>query len=213
MIISHRLKYAYVHVPKTGGTSIKNVLMYNKMLSYDEKGYYKGQESPDQTVCKLFTHASINEVINYLIKSNKIPDEYFKFAFIRNPWDMMVSHYEYYKQYMSKLPYLDEVEARKIKAAQNSFEDFLNKFSVKWINDRILLNGVVGVDYLAKFENIQEDSQFIFKTILGTKYRPIQVPHNNKTIRKPYQEYYNDRLQKYIEEQFKDIIQLGNYVF
>lgn len=213
MIISHRLKYAFIHVPKTGGTSIRKILFSNKMFSYDEKGYYIGQESPDQTVCELFTHASIYEVNKYLIKLNKIPDEYFKFAFIRNPWDMMVSHYEYYKQYMSKLPNLDEKEVIKIKAAQNSFKNFVNKIPSNWINDRILLNGVVGVDYLAKFENIQEDSQFIFKKILGVNYTPIKVPHINKTTRKPYQEYYDNELQKHIEDEFKDIIQLGNYVF
>ena len=218
MIISHRLKYVYVHLPKTGGTSIKNVLLENDIFSFDERGSPNRSTSisekyPCDKMCKLFYHASIKEVNDYLIESDKNPDEYFKFAFIRNPWDMIVSNFEYYKQVMSKLPYIDEVESRKITAAQKCFKDFVNLIPLDWTNDRIFINGIVGVDYLAKFENIQQESQFIFKTILGTNYKPVPVPHMNATIRKPYQEYYDNELKQLVQNKFEAIIQLGEYVF
>ena len=137
------------------------------------------------------------------------------FAFIRNPWDMIVSHHEFYKQHMSQLKALNDTEKNKVEASQKSFDDFFDIFliSAKWINSRIFINDSCALDFVGKFENIQEDFNQISQKILGKDYQTIKVPHDNKTIRKPYQEYYNETQKKYIEESFQNIIELGEYKF
>lgn len=71
MPISDSLKLIFVHIPKNAGTAITN--------SKTAQFYMGG-------------HDSATEI------KNKVPmkwDEYFKFAVVRNPWDRVVSNYEY----------------------------------------------------------------------------------------------------------------------
>lgn len=70
MIINHERKYIFVHVPKTGGNSIYDVL---------------GTQSPGGS------HQKAKH------KKAKYPD-YFTFGFVRNPWDRMVSLYHFCAQ-------------------------------------------------------------------------------------------------------------------
>lgn len=221
MIISHRLKYVFIHIAKTGGTSIKNILTTNEKFKVDESGWYLGNEhnkKKHDTVCDLFCHASIGETHKYLLSKHYDPKEYFAFTFIRNPWDMIVSHYEYYRQKMSKWKnLLNKIEAIKVDASLKSFENFFDVFAkkntIKWINNRILINDSNVLDFIGKFENIQEDFNTIAQKILKEDYQPIEVPHENKTIRKPYQEYYNETQKQWVEENFQKIIELGEYKF
>jgi hypothetical protein len=71
-MISHEHKFIFVHVPKTGGTSIESLL--------DLSG------------------AKHNTARQY---RNFFPDvwkRYFSFAFVRNPWDRVLSFYMFRKQ-------------------------------------------------------------------------------------------------------------------
>lgn len=222
MIISHRLKYVFIHIPKTGGTSIKHILTTSEKFKFDESGWSLGNEhnlKKYDNVCDLFCHASISETHKYLLSKHYNPKEYFTFAFIRNPWDMIVSYYEYYKQYMSQLKGLKDTDKNRVQASQKSFDDFFDilcikqKATAKWINNRILINDYNALDFVGKFEIIQEDFNTIAQKILGKDYQTIEVPHENKTKRKPYQQYYNETQKQWIEENFAKIIEMGKYKF
>ena len=93
MIISHDLKYMFIHFPKTGGTSIK-VLFANKPKDF--KPNIIGEEKVK--AANLWPHSTISDGCEYLKNNGYDPDEYFKFVFIRNPWDRMVSHYKFRHQ-------------------------------------------------------------------------------------------------------------------
>lgn len=217
MIISHKnhLKYVFVHVPKTGGTSMKQIL-FSEKFKCDECGWVIEEKYNGALTNKeLFTHASAKEIINYLNKNQYNSNEYFKFGFIRNPWDMVASNFEYYKQKMSKLSNLPPEEQIKVDASQKSFLDFLNatEKASGWFASRIFTNNKLNLDFVGKFENIIEDSQIIFKKILGINYEYINLPHSNATIRKHYKYYYNNTTKKIVEKQFSKIIKLGKYEF
>ena len=106
MIISHDLKYMFIHLPKTGGTSIRKTMIHNDIFRVNTKGQcYKNKttiaDCNDPKVdTNIWSHSSLRDGVNYLKNKGYQPDEYFKFIFIRNPWDRMVSSYEYNIHYM-----------------------------------------------------------------------------------------------------------------
>ena len=72
------VKIAFIHIPKTGGTSIGDVLKVN----------YGGHQ------CIQYNrHHTLSELLHKYPKCN----EYIKFSVVRNPWDKMVSQFEYSK--------------------------------------------------------------------------------------------------------------------
>lgn len=77
-MICHKYKFIFVHIPKTAGTSIGNALT----TVMPRFGY--GSITPAGTD----KHQHVLDLIG-LQKS----EDYFKFAFVRNPWDRHVSNY------------------------------------------------------------------------------------------------------------------------
>ena len=74
MMISKDKKCIFIHIPKTAGTSIEKMIQGEK--------YIKGWSS----------HQKINEY-----KDDDKFHEYFKFSFVRNPYERILSVFNYYK--------------------------------------------------------------------------------------------------------------------
>ena len=103
-------------------------------------------------------------------------DEYFKFAFVRNPWNRMVSIYKYFEY--------DKI---------SSFKSFLtgefrnNLFKNKhWFvgpqSDYVYSeDGELLVDYVGRFEDLQNDFNHICKQI---GLPPTKLPHVNASKNK-----------------------------
>jgi len=210
MIVSHDLKYMFVHLPKTGGTSIRFAIFNNDIFQVNTKGRcYKNKttiaERNDPKVdTNIWSHSTLSEGVKYLKNNGYQPDEYFKFIFIRNPWDRMVSSYEYNIQVRAKI---------NPKCAFKSFEEFVHKKNVYPILNGNFVNTNYKFDFIGKFENIKEDMQTICKKIMKNNYRYINLSHKNATWRGHYRYYYNKETKKIVEEQFSKIIELGNYSF
>ena len=204
MIISHDLKYMFIHLPKTGGTSIKILFENNPK---DFKPNLIGKEKLKTK--NLYPHSSLNDGIQYLKNSRYQSDEYFKFVFIRNPWDRMVSAYEYHVQVLAK---------RNLSIQFKSFEQFIYRQTcIKTYHADIVNENFVNTnykfDFIGKFENIKEDMQTICKKIMKNNYRHINLPHANATSRHNYRNYYNNETQEMVAKTFAKIIELGNYSF
>ena len=103
MPVSHKYKCLFVHVPRTGGTS------FRKMLNIDEEAdgleYLNTQgmlmvqnqqdHMPSHTVPRAVhkEHMCIKYMSQLNLINKDIFDNYYKFAFVRNPWDKVVSEY------------------------------------------------------------------------------------------------------------------------
>tara|TARA_E500000331_G_scaffold321643_1_gene336019 strand:+ start:427 stop:1032 length:606 start_codon:yes stop_codon:yes gene_type:complete len=200
----------FIHLPKTGGTSIRKTMIHNDIFRVNTKGQcYKNKttiaDCNDPKVdTNIWSHSSLRDGVNYLKNKGYQPDEYFKFIFIRNPWDRMVSSYEYNIQIRAK---------RNPKWTFKSFEDFLHKKDIYPHIDGNFINTNYKFDFIGKFENIKEDMQTICKKIMKNNYRYINLPHKNATLRGHYRDYYNKETKKMVEEKCSKIIELGNYTF
>lgn len=189
MIISDRYKYIFIRPQKVGSTSI---------IESIGKPYWKF-EKPSQQYLKKKTgllldpyHIPAN-LLHVLLAPHKL-DTYYKFSFIRNPWDRMVSLWYYYKN-------------------TSTFEQFIhNLHKVKWHG--VLMNQVeyIGeVDYIGRFENLQHDFNILCDN-LNIERRTLG--HHKKTVdRKHYSEYYNNDTRDIVGQRYSLDIEKFKYEF
>ena len=100
-------------------------------------------------------------------------EEYFKFAIVRNPWDRLVSFYKYlgYKNQMDFKTFVTEEFKNKVFKERYWFVGPQYEYVV----DK---NGKMIVDFIGKFESLQED----FDRACPLMALPAtNVPHVNKS--------------------------------
>ena len=81
MIISDSKKFIFIHIPKTAGTSIAAALRQYQ----NPKCNALHSNSFDRK------HPTTNEIKTHLGEERF--NQYYKFAFVRNPWDRVLSNY------------------------------------------------------------------------------------------------------------------------
>jgi len=144
------LKYVFIHIPKCAGSSIHRalgVLHAQRSLPVGKPKYHKHAKA-----------ATVREVLG------PAWNECFKFAFIRNPWDLMVSSYHWWLTYAEIFPALHKDVARI--REMGSFSVFIrSEFGgsmlnehhgrdlTEWISDG---NEII-VDFVGRYENLDED--------------------------------------------------------
>lgn len=182
----------FIHIPKTAGTSLYNLIGYTGIghVPYD---WY---ETRDRDKFK----------------------RYFKFAFVRNPWDRLVSAFLYLKRGGSNA--MDEQWGKSNLGDYDTFEDFVKNWvtddnveryfhfipQYRFIYDQEL---VLKVDFVGRFENIQADFDVVANK-LGIAER---LPYVNKSQRKAYQTYYTDETRDIVSRVYRQDLELFNYQF
>jgi hypothetical protein len=141
-----------------------------------------------------------------IIFPNKVFEEYFKFGFVRNPWDTMVSYYHFLHSNQSS-------HRNKKVQALDGFKQYLeyeikrNKYhQTQFLTDN---NGELLVDYVGRFESLQDDFDKICKKVNVS----ASMPHSNKSKHKKYQEYYDEETKQMVAEHWKADIEMFGYTF
>jgi len=213
-MISHQYKSIFIDVPKTGSTSIRSILgvppkphqniWHTKHELETCWTRYGGLANRLMASLYLLWPAKRREQIGQLQFAS-----YFKFGFVRNPWDRTVSLYE-------------RREGLQLRDRM-SFEEF-----VKWIRyssctcvhpvpqtnqlDWFLdPHGNVIVDFIGRFETLEKDWAFI----AGKIGAPASLPHLNQNPRrqKHYTEYYTPKAREIIARRFSADIEYFGYQF
>jgi len=225
MIISHRKKFIWIHFPKCAGTSIRELLQNNPMFQADilpmwhSKRPINWEEEYPKVDTNLWTHSSASDIKKYLDERGYRWDDYFKFVFIRNPWERAVSEYEYYRQIMNikkdKSDFNTKITEMAINKPPQNF--IMRNAGSGWSPHDYIFDedGKLMVDFIGKVENIEQDFEKVVKKILPyaniTQWR---LPHRNKTTKnKSYRDYYDDESIEYISNRDSKIVELGQYRF
>jgi len=183
-MVSHKHKCIFVEIPKTGSTSIRSILEDSK---------------------KPGRHFTIVEIQNLVTKQQF--DEYFKFAFVRNPWDRELSLYKYI---LKNTTHHSHKKYLKFRHPVN-FSKFLRQRPVLLQQyDYVSNNGEIQLNFIGRFENLQQDFNVVCDKI-GIKHQ--ELPHLNRTGHKPYTEFYDEEAKQIVAEKHAQDIEYFGYKF
>jgi len=185
---NHNKKLVFVHVPRTGGTAIKNSLGGFRKPGV---GYHENWETIKAANPKAW-------------------ENYFKFSVVRNPWDRVYSIYSYYKNSPRQRT---GVKPREL---PDMFEDFvwdlsrylgilgLNYNQCEYIGDEL--------NFVCRFENLRNDFKYMCKLAGVTPVREFERKRESR--RDPnYTNVYNSQLEYIVESYFAEDIEKYGYEY
>src|SRR5688500_18896678 len=101
MIVSHRHKFIFVHLGRTGGRSLTTALA--RHCGPDDIITPICRECPGQNSCGFGRHDTARQIRAKV--GEQVWNDYFKFTFERNPWEKVVSRYWAYASGSHKKAY------------------------------------------------------------------------------------------------------------
>ena len=208
MIVNKKHKHLQVHVPKTGGTSLREMLLKN------------GWEG-------LSNHSTLSSLKN----ESEIYSEYTKCVMIRNPWEHAVSFYGYLlsRQHFNIQDFqpnkkYKEISPDNVKKEEITFKGFINLTYKNRLYQSLYTteSEEIGLKYdkwfdYAKFEDMLKYYEKNFNINIERNIRKQDKREINYMIDfdvdKPYQDYYDDDTYEIVKEVSKKEIEMFNYKF
>ena len=206
MILSHSQKFVFVHLYKTGGTSVRRCLeKYDAAYKIHHWAKSKLTSKPvfnSRIAHKHATAQTIRETIGA-----EVFDQYFSFCFVRNPWAWQVSLYHY----VLKDPSHNQHELFKGFQGFDEYLDWRCDGNVQFQKDYLVdgQNKQI-VKFIGRMENLDEDFQTICETLGLSLPAP---PHLNQSVSEGYRSFYSQRAEAMLAEAFKPDIDFLGYQF
>jgi hypothetical protein len=146
--------------------------------------------------------------------------DFYKFTFVRNPWDRLASAYFYLRTGGNNIS--DRIFAEKHILPYRD----INQFVMEWLDADSILKAThfipqhrfltvakdkIDMDFIGRFENIEKDFEHVCKRLEVN----ISLPHSNKsrTINTDYRKTLSAAAADKIAKLYSKDIELFNYVF
>lgn len=211
MLVSFDHDFLFVHIPKTGGTSVRKALapFAAEPLNHWQNRGLKLLGINTNVKLGSFQSYSYRKHAEISTAQRCIPRDVFarlfKFSFVRNPWDLLVSNYWYildhpsHKRYrrVSKMTFPEFVEFAAAKGTG---------FQKKVISDA---SGNLLVDQVGFFERLKSD----FEKMTDQLSIAAELPHLNQVQRADYREFYNTKTRNRVAELYREDIEAFEYEF
>jgi hypothetical protein len=187
----------FVHITKCAGVSISKSLFGNLGGAHLRIPHYQ------------------------LIFSKREFEDYFKFTFVRNPWDRLVSAFHFLIKGGA-----NKVDRQWADGNLSRFDDF-HSFVTQWVNRKSINTWkhfvpqykfvcepgrhTPRVDFIGYFEHLEDDFAYIRNRLGHTS----DLQHLNKTggERKGYQEYYTQATRDLVADVYREDIEIFGYEF
>ena len=219
MLVSHGRKLVFVHIQKTGGDTVSRLM---------------GESIPD-IFCFKAKHESAVKAAAEL----KCWNEYFKFAFVRNPWDRLVSWYSMIRDAETirwhqiltnqrRRSHFRQTRENKlwryVLDNSSTFEEFIinctdeievdegvhYSFAYNQLDYIADSNDDLLVDFIGRFESFGSDLYKVYDR-LGLELGSI--PHENRSVRGHYSTFYTPETETIVRKRFQRDIEYFGYKF
>lgn len=196
-MIDRNNKVLFIHVPKSGGTSIESFFSKNlNVVTTTKEKHYTFKDYKREYGIEFKDHYS--------------------FLIIRNPWDSMVSLYLYLRKplFDFDIPedFNDFIQNFDLSKFRNQLKekgwdqataDLIEFGQIKWYDK--------DVDKICKFEIYEKEMEIVSENI-GIDLCNLEK-ENVSEKRKEYKSYYNEKSRLIVEERNKRIINIFDYEF
>lgn len=210
--VTHRC--LFVHIPKTGGTSIEHALgMFRPWHIEDRQTLFGLIQSPDLLALGLKTgflqHLSCNEIREIL--SAEYQDGLRTFSWIRNPWDRFLSLYSKRDPHMLQQASLLGLDLASLDFSSfiDAVEDFEHAHlqpQCHFITDEL---GKIKIDFLGRFERFSQD----FSALTDMLGIDITIAHHNQSMHAQYRDVYSSADQLKVARRYAQDIDMFGYSF
>ena len=194
---SYQNKYVYFKLYKNASSSISRILLKKTRI---EKSTYKN-----------IVYGNSVEQMNPFLSDFQ---DLFKFVFVRNPWDRLVSLFfdkvSSKKRSMKKVDYYNQYKNQSFDSFLESIMDCDLQNCIPHHRLQTSLFPLDNVDYIGKIENFKEDFDFVLKKLNITDYK---IPFLNKSIHKNYRTYYNSYTRDLVNKNYEADIDKLKYTF
>jgi len=210
-MINHKHKFIFIHIPRCGGNYINNYFDYDLGKIHRDKQNFEIDHYPLFRYKELFSEEYV---------------KYYKFAFVRNPWDRLVSDF-YYRKHGKEAGGMWGPDNRFIDAKHLSFREYILEIDKKfhlvdslimknqWLVSHFMscydyIKPVKNLNNICRIENFEHD----FKGVCNDLNVPLRVEKKiNKTNHKHYTEYYDDETRQIVAEKYAKDIEYFGYEF
>lgn len=215
MLLSLKHNFLFVHIAKTGGTSVRDAL---RPLRLSDPWY------PVQFICSRLSALSGHRLgikfprhAKIIAAREMLPVELFerlyKFSFVRNPWDLQVSSWHHIRR-----------ERPHLVAHVDTFADFMRwkldesrpyqfhiDTSIELQSDYLIgLRGEKLVDFIGRHETLHDDFSHVCREI---GISAPELPHRRRALDRAsdYRSYYDDALAERVALRFAPDIAMFGY--
>jgi hypothetical protein len=206
MLISDSHQFIFVHIRKAAGSSIRDTLEPLSLVKPEDN--WSKIKSRFLRTEKDYKKYAFRQHDSITVAKRLMPPElfesYFKFAFVRNPWDRLVSEYEFIRRRPD--------HGRHSKVMKMGFEKYIvyqsKRFDAHQINMLADKDGNLLMDFIGKFENLHDDWNRITEK-LGIKNK--ELTHRKKAGIKDYDSYYTEESRALVSDLWKRDIEAFGY--
>jgi len=206
MIISHKHKFIFFAVPKTATHAIRAALRQHMGEGDWEQQVLFGKQSlPIPEIAKLqHGHISVTQIRPHL--SKEIWQEYFKFAFVRNPFDRFVSVCFFLNR---NNPQFATRALRRMKASISN-EGFRQRLLVRpQVFQLMNEDKHIPLDYVGRYEDVQQSLDHVLDHL---DLPHTQLESKNASNHRAYSSYYDEELREMVSAYYREDFDKLNYV-
>jgi len=207
MIVSHLHRYIFVAMPKTGTHSVRQAL--REHLGPDDieqVGLFVNKRFPYDDLAQIrHGHLSVRQVRPYL--GDAVCDDYFKFTFVRNPFDRFVSYCAFMTRQHGAFDRDPQGTMRRILFELRPMDHvhFQPQYTLL-TNDA----GALEMDFIGRVERMQDDYDAVCARI-GIPSRALEKVNSSR--RGDYREYYDQALVDGVAELYRGDLERFGYTF
>lgn len=192
---------AFIHIPRTAGRFVMAALGLERLIYRRRAKVMFRQEG-----LVTFGHQSYPGLIECGVVGREFDKTAFKFAFCRNPFDRVVSHFFYAR---IRQP---QILPRNVSFAEfvGRIEDFNVPIRAGKKTFRPQRQSVDGVklDFIGRYESLVEDLKTVSR-ILGVALKSIG--RIGKTHHRPYWTYYDHQTERKVRDFYREDFEFFGY--
>lgn len=207
MIISHQHKFIFFAVPKTATHAIRQALRQHAGPDdWEQQTLFGKQFLPVPELARIgHGHISVRQLRQHLDPAAW--ESYFKFGFVRNPYDRYVSTCFFLNRKNPEFANTAQAFMKRALAVPRFRERALAKPQHLQLSDD---NGEIALDAVGRYETLQQSFDEICERI---GIPSTDLTRNNPSKHAAFTEYYDDELRGIVGEFYKEDLRLFGYEF